>query len=617
MTQKKLFDFLHKNSWITILLFFSVTGIILAVLGFYRQGYSSSDSLYKTFQLFFLNVSFGGEGGIEITPLLQWARWLILAATLWAAYRFIIEILAPKWWQSTKQYLPYKNHYLFFGASEQAKILAKDLKKESCQCIFLVSKEKEDDKALFEEIRDMGAIVLYANFEEETIKIPQNIDKFFFVEEDEDFNMEMADRILNQLNQKRNAHFYIRTESREFYSYIKQYTNAEIHIFNQSDLTAGQFVKKHPMLDSPNITIDYEKLHVKGEFNVLFLGFGWQGEELLKKCVCDSQFVGSTFRATIIDKDCETLRGDYPVLFDECIKHYNLQFNPEKIGSKAFYEWLDIEIPKFNRIIIALGNDDMNIDTAEKITKLLYKKGITNTKKIVFARVQQLKLYSTDFTEFGNLEEVYTKEVIVNEEDDAIAKMVNYVYSSKKDLFDKFVEDDKKRMETEWKKTSLFDKDSSRAVARNIDNLMEIVKKKNFSKLSDAEMDILAENEHIRWNAFHFVSGISKWELNEIFTEDAKLRDNNKNLLKHGCLVPFTELDKVSDKVNEIREQLIKDEKVDPKIRERLIRDGKVNYAGSDRRIVRHFQLFKKEVTKLNKKQGNNESIHSTTHRHK
>jgi len=74
------------------------------------------------------------------------------------------------------------------------------------------------------------------------------------------------------------------------------------------------------MLKSPNITIDHEKLQVKGEFNVLFLGFGWQGQELLKKCVCDSQFVGSNFRATIIDKDFETLHGDYLVLFDKCIR---------------------------------------------------------------------------------------------------------------------------------------------------------------------------------------------------------------------------------------------------------------------------------------------------------
>jgi len=583
MTEKKLFNFLHKNGWISILLILSVTGIILAITGFYERGFSSSNSIYKTLQLFVLNVAFGKDG-IEITPLLQWARWLIFAATIWAAYRFIIEILAPKWWQTQKQYFPCSNRYLFAGAGEQAKILAKDLLKDHCLCIFIVSNEQENDKALFEEIRDMGAIVLYANFEEETMTFPKNIDKVFFVEEDEDFNMEMADRLLKQLNKKKNTHFYIRTESREFYSYIKKYTNAEIHIFNQSDLTAGQFVKKHPMLNSPNIKIDYEKLHVIGEFNVLFLGFGWQGEELLKKCVCDSQFVGSTFRATIIDKDFETLHGDYPVLFDECIKHYNLQFRPEKIGSKALYEWLDIQIHKFNRIIIALGSDKINIDTAEKITKLLYKKGITNTKEIVFALIQKLKSYSGDFTSFGNLEEIYTKEMIVNEEEDAIAKMVNYVYyRDDVPLFEEFTEENKKNIETIWRETSLFDKDSSRAVARNIDNILEIVKKKNFSNLDQAEMDIIAENEHLRWNAFHFVSGIRKWELNEINNNNAKLRDNNKNLLKHGCLVPFSELDKITKKV-------------------RNLGNVKEDFAESDRRIVRHFPLFVQEVEKLKSK---------------
>ncbi len=582
-TKRITSNFFRKNAWISILLILSVTGVTLGVCGFYAQGNNFPESLYKTLQLFALNVLFG-DGSITISPLLQWSRWLIFAATLWATYRLFIEILAPKWWQTQKQYFLCSKRYLFVGASEQARILAKNLKENDCRCIFLVSKGKENDNALFDELRDMGAIVLYANFEDETMKFPQKTgDKFFFVEDDEDFNMEMSVRLLNQL--KENAHIYIRTESREFYSYIKQYISAEIYVFNQSDLTAGLFVKKYPMLDSPNVKIDHEKLHVKGEFNVLFLGFGWQGKELLKKCVCDSQFVGSTFRATIIDKDFEKFHGDYLMLFDECIKHYNLQFKSESVGSVAFYEWLNIEISNFNRII-TLGNDSINMDTAEKIAKFLYKKGIYDTQEIVFARVQKLNPYSEVFTAFGNIKDVYTGKVIVNEEDDEIAKMVNYVYSRyDKPFFDEFTKEDRENIVIKWKEASLFDKDSSRAVARNIDNIMRILDKKNILKLNKDEMEIIAENEHLRWNAFHFVNGICKWEPDEIYNDNAKLSDKSKNLLKHGCLTSFSELDRISKKVQDLGNK-------------------NENYAESDRRIVRHFPLFKKEVEELkNRKQ--------------
>ena len=158
MTRKRLFDFLHKNGWITILLILSVTGITLSICGFCEQGHSCSESLYRTFQLFFLNILFG-ENGIEISRLLQWARWLIFVSVIWATFRLFFEILAPKWWQSTKQYFPCSKRYLFVGAGEQAKILARNLQENHCRCIFLVSKEKENDNALYDKLRDIGAIL--------------------------------------------------------------------------------------------------------------------------------------------------------------------------------------------------------------------------------------------------------------------------------------------------------------------------------------------------------------------------------------------------------------------------------------------------------------------------
>jgi len=582
---KKIKKVLRKKWWIITLLFSAVVGIVLSVIGFSKI--SDTDSFYETARLFLLNVQFEKDW----QPL-HWTliigRWLILFAFIFFSARIFIQIIAPRWWNNTKKYFPCSKRYLFVGAGKQAKILAQNLSEKHCRCIFLLPKTKENDNALFVELNDMGAIVLYVNFEDEAMKFPQKIDKSFFMEEDENLNMEMSVRLLKQFE---NAHIYIRTESKQFYSHIKQYKNAEIHIFNQSDLTAGLFVKKHPMLDSPNIEIDHKKLLVKGEFNMLLLGFGWQGQELLKKCVCDSQFVGSTFRATIIDKDFETNYGDYPILFDECIKHYNLQFKTETVGSKTFYEWIDAEIHNFNRIIIALGNDSINIDTAGKITKILHKHGKLNTEKIVFTRVQKLNSYSDDFTTFGKLTDIYTKEIIVNEVEDEIAKMVNYVYCRYDvPLFEEFTETDKENIKIRWKwknkekgeKTTLFGKDSSRAVARNIENIMKITSK-NISNLNDFELDIIAENEHLRWNAFHFVNGIRKWKLNEINTHNAKLTDKNENLLKHGCIVPFSELDNVSKKVRQL---------------------GNVNenYIETDRRIVCHFPLFLKEVELLKNK---------------
>ena len=591
-----------KNFYKKTIFWIGIISVCVAIVDVCNENFL--DSFYESLRLITANHQFEDGDKLDKYCIVRFFRFPLLALFLLFTFRLFLAILAPKWWQIIKQYFPCSERYLFVGAGEQAKILANNLKGKGCRSIFLVSKKEENNNALFEELIDIGAIVLYVNFED-GIKFPRKINKFFFVEEDENFNMEMSDRLFEQLKHKiskKEINIYVKTESEQFYFYIENQLkenhenckNIEFRIFNQSDLTARLFIKENPMLKSPNIEIDHKKLLVKGEFNVLFLGFGWQGQELLKKCVCDSQFLGSTFKATIIDRDFETHYGDYFVLFDECIKHYNLQFKSETIGSKAFYEWINVEICKFNRIIIALGNDNINIDIAEKITKILHKQGKFDTQNIIFARVQQLESYSCNFTTFGKLTDIYTKDIIVNEIEDEIAKMVNYVYiRDDEPLFKEFTKTDRENIIGEWKKTSLFNKDSSRAVARNIENLMKIADKNilelNDEELNAEELNIIAENEHLRWNAFHFVMGICEWKLDEINTENAKFKDNHGNLLKHGCLVPFSELDNVSAKVNEIKEQQGK--------------IGNEDYVKKDRRIVRHFPLFLKEVRLKNKNQ--------------
>ncbi|MDR1347022.1 MAG: DUF4143 domain-containing protein [Prevotellaceae bacterium] len=56
----------------------------------------------------------------------------------------------------------------------------------------------------------------------------------------------MSVQLLNQLKDTdKCVHLYIRTESKQFYDYLNKYDakNVEIHIFNQSDLTARLFIK--------------------------------------------------------------------------------------------------------------------------------------------------------------------------------------------------------------------------------------------------------------------------------------------------------------------------------------------------------------------------------------
>ena len=494
--------------------------------------------------------------------------------------------------------IPQRYRNIFWGYNEGGILLANDMLNNDLlnQAAFVLSSSIDnkgnEDKAIFEKIDRMGAIALYWNSDSKKLPAGQ---RHFFLSDDPDFNIKMALKLVKYLKKKsvkNKTHLFVRAETEyidSFFAYeLDGVENIEIHLFNKSDLTARCFIRDYPMLNAPEIEIDHEKLLVKGDFNLLLAGFGKAGQELLKKCICDAQFLNSAFKATVIDKEIDTKYGDFPVLYNECIDAYKISFASENIaGSRQFYEWIEGNVASFNRIIITLGNDRVNINIAMKIARILHDKGksIDETKRMVFAHVRHKSQFApygnpavSPISIFGDVASIYTQNIVIHEEMDRIAKMVNYVYNCY--LQDKVETIDWQKAEELWSKTTLFHKNSSRASAMNMRNTDRIIKGK-WDALTPEKLEILSENEHLRWNAFHYVSGIRKWALDEIpagHPHDAKLRDSKGNLLKHACLVDYAELQKVTDKINENR-----------KINQNPIPE---DFLEADRRIVRHIPLF-------------------------
>lgn len=503
------------------------------------------------------------------------------------------------------------------------------------QAIFVlpetIKDDPEKDKALFEQIDSMDAIALYRDFCRSK-RIPKGRNHFFLTE-DQDFNVEMAIKVIKKHNKSQwrkqsKIKVFVRTEMENIGHLFPASEKVEVNVFNQSDLTARKFVAEHPMID----IVPAEKkrdLKVEHHFNILVLGFGWTGREMLNKTICDSQFVGSTFSATIFDKDFCEKQGEYPLLYDECIKEYNLIFENDKalctIGNCKFYSWLNENLTKFDRIFVTLGDDNQNIETGISISKLFMKQGFDYSENKVFVHVKDAEKYCyckeqknketrLPLTFFGKLDEIYTMDMVVNEQMDVVAKAVNYVYCNQiektgdNNIYmyptEKTINDIAIKMpdaEKLWSENlSVLDRDSNRAVASNIENIIKLCGGDDmFNKtISDnSKLDLLAENEHLRWNAFHLTQGIRHWD--DIPTghkTKAKLfRNNDKKdiLLKHACICPFNQLQSVADKVNE---NLIND-------KESKSSDGKihlVNYIIVDRMITRHFMLFKKLIDNEN-----------------
>ena len=591
--------------------------------------------------------------------------------------------------------MPLSSKNLIWGYSEGAFELAKDmiLNTEKDEPIFLLDDDiefdSEKESRIFDRLSNESILAFsthYENLSKSSLDFNASIFSWFywrrklttgrcfeayrhyFITENQDFNVKYALLILNQLYFQKDkltgkTHIFVRTEQEGIDVFFQEKLNdglsdyVEVHIFNQSDITARQFAAEHPILDLTDrvnpitgekwLTINHESLHVDGEINILLLGLGWTGYEMLKKLVSDSQFIGDyKTNIVVVDNDYKQYHGRYQYIVQEAAKFgVNICINPlvwlddmhkichqwlngekcsrkegleeksiHQANSHLFYEWLSfvpnddnvVNILRFNRIIVALGSDELNINTALQITNFRNhyfgaKETIDSTlmPEPIFAHVRDKEAYSyyeesigktidPPIRIFGGLKSIYNAKTLVEEKMDRIAKLVNYVYSQY--MIDVLTNEQltealqNGNAEKEWAKCTIFDQDSSRAVAMNIDNILRIAGNiDRLRKMLDEPLYIerLSELEHKRWNAFHYMRGIGSWKIDEV--QEARDRNGNVKakgklffngaLVRHICLVGYEELDAATRRVN-------------------ILGNTSEDYKASDKRIIRHFPIF-------------------------
>lgn len=593
--------------------------------------------------------------------------------------------------------MPRRNRNLIWDYSEGAFELAKDmiLNTEKDEPIFLLDDDiefdSENESRIFDRLSNESILAFsthYENLSKSSLDFNASIFSWYywrrkltsgscfkayrhyFITENQDFNVKYALLILNQLYFQKDkltskTHIFVRTEQEGIDVFFQEKLNdglsdhVEVHIFNQSDITARQFAVEHPILDLTDrvnpttgekwLTINHESLHVDGEINILLLGLGWTGYEMLKKLVSDGQFIGDyKTNIVVVDNDYKQYHGRYQYIVQEAAKFgVNICINPlvwiddkhkichqwlngeecsrkeglkeksiHQANSHLFYEWLGfapnddnvVNILRFNRIIVALGSDELNINTALQVTNFRNHYfgaketiDLTLMPEPIFAHVRDKEGYSyyeesigktiePPIRIFGGLKSIYNAKTLVEENLDIIAKLVNYVYSQ--DMIDVLTNEQitealqNGNAEKEWAKCTIFNQDSSRAVAMNINNLVKLAG--GIDKLKEMMneplyIERLAELEHKRWNAFHYMRGIGAWKIDEV--QKACDRDRSKGikakgklffngtLVRHICLVDYEELDAATRRVN-------------------ILGNTSEDYKATDRRIIRHFPIF-------------------------
>lgn len=472
--------------------------------------------------------------------------------------------------------------YLFLGYNEATECLIKSLKEKDDSRLYIVVEDLEDqdnDGELLEKLREEAFILLDDDWEQlesfKQLRIPSRLLKselhIFALSDEENQNVHTIYRLFSQSSLKgvenQAIHIYINTRDEGIEKTLEAMnrenaTQHEFKVFSLPDLTARQLFQSYPIHDV--VPMDTTKAVALSGFTLFLAGLSPTGVEVLRKSLYLGQFVGGEYRAIVTDQAMTQKRGYLFNKYPELEENYNIETYEASPGTVEFYKILQENLSTIQYIVVALGDDQTNMETAIEIQRLIHRSYLSKPPMIAVHIREQEEFEHFRVSEnlpnlrfFGRNMDIFTENIIINESMDRMARQMNALFNS---IYHIDPADN-------WGSLDSFTKESNRAAAANIPTKLrllglEMVEKEmvkagegddvspvNLSDYLEGErLDNLARQEHLRWNAFHYASGWTSWPLSQ--TGDAKKAKDLKNK-RHACLVSWDELEEVTRHFNQ------------------------------------------------------------------
>jgi hypothetical protein len=384
---------------------------------------------------------------------------------------------------------------------------------------------------------------------------------FYLLTEDEDWNIEQAKIILNELNNhpyKKPVRIHVAIYSEIAEKYFDYYTRLKsdcisVIIHHYATLVSRQLINDHHPVNS--IEFDADAATATTDFNALIIGFGQVGTNVLRKLIEQGQFVGSVFHATMIDKSMDVLRGRFEHLYPGIIENYDLHFVEAEAGHSQFYKEIKKVIDEINYLVISLGSDNLNIQTALEMLEINSIKKRKSLK--IFIQLEEeshwretLKKYKDCIFIFGEANKVFSENNILQSQVEKQGRIVHAGYC-------RLYGDDRP-----FDEITRHEQLSNISVANHLFAKVKILgysslaefstnfrdNNEYLNSLSEVQKLNLSIGEHLRWNAFHFTHGWTTLPIEQITGINGERYKNRKNteLKLQSCLISWEKLEELS-----------------------------------------------------------------------
>lgn len=369
---------------------------------------------------------------------------------------------------------------------------------------------------------------------------------FFAIGADENENLDQALHLITACKERENTHLYVFSMQAESEIVLSALDKGKIKVRRIDDVLSlvnrVLYEEGHTLFEHAQPTEDGTK-----EINAVIVGMGRHGSEMLKALAWYGQMDSYRIRIHAFDRDplaeqkltaaaSGLLSPEYNGVFVEDQPQYHITVHSEcNVETAAFVEQIR-RIENATYVLISLGNDNLNIQTAVYLRMLFARIGVHPViHAIVYDKERQQAMKGmVNFGEgkqpyeirfIGDIASCYTESVIINSELERadLAVHLSYVES----------EDDKPEAAVDFWNYEYFYRSS---VASAIHNKMRIYfhvpgAGKPENEMTTVEKDTIQRLEHRRWAAYLLANGYV-------------YGDRRDDLAKtHNLLVPFDDLD--------------------------------------------------------------------------
>lgn len=323
-----------------------------------------------------------------------------------------------------------------------------------------------------------------------------------------------------------------------FQSSETQYGYGSVVSFDESEMCARLLINKYPLCNAINFD---ENFRASEDMNVLIVGFGRMGHEVLRKIIANGQFEGSSFHATIYQPGFENLTGFFTSQYPKMFANYDIDFEPYGGRSNKIFKFIQENASSLKYIVICLEERELARDIAVHMADRLHTMGYS--LNVYTCDSKSIRCYSQYAKECAT-HWVYDSELLYSGELDKYAMELNHRYTGG----NSFTED--------WKNCGYFERMSSRA---SVDYMIPLLRRLNAEVFTSEQRENLAKSEHLRWCAFYYTFGFDVMDKEEFIERIRKRLDeirekgkssikvtNDKKTMKHACLVDWDELDEIS-----------------------------------------------------------------------